>query len=538
MIISTWSNHDASFCVLGENGNILYHIELERWLREKEVKADALQYALDFCEEKNINFKYHTTCFPLSKTTQHQKSWERLNQKVFGKYIFGHHLAHAANAFYSSNLNEATIITFDGGGIEENNFASACSIYYGKENKIYNIKTFSLDEINLGGLYGRCTRYIHKLPAGGKLGSHQGSVMSIASFGDPGRFEKDFEMMLRKDLVVASHKPSNQPQDMLDASKEVRHPYLSKYRDLIEKEGWKTEADLAAGLQAVTEKQIFEIVEFALKNSPFKENLCLSGGVALNCVATGKLFDKFPQLKNIFIPPVCSDANLCLGAAQYLYFNELNNKRNNNRTSAYLGREYTSEENLEQIEKYNGRINKIYANDEDVVNLLNKGKIIAIFNGRAESGKRALGNRSILADPRKIEMKDIINQKIKNRKWYRPSAPSILREYVGEYFEKDIDSPYMSFAIKVKKEMENRIPAVVHIDKTARLQTVCENDNKWYYHFLKKWMAVSGVPVLLNTSFNESEPICENITHGIDCLLRTQIDFLYVPELKMLISKV
>ena len=163
--------------------------------------------------------------------------------------------------------------------------------------------------------------------------------------------------------------------------------------------------------------------------------------------------------------------------------------------------------------------------------------VISVFGGGSESGRRALGNRSILADPRSPKMKDIINEKVKHRQWFRPFAPSITREDVKDWFEKDVDSPYMTAVIKFKEEMRDKVPAVVHFDGTARLQTVTENDNEWYYNFIKKFESISGVPILLNTSFNDREPIVETPEHAIDCFMRTNIDYLYFREYGILVSK-
>ena len=163
--------------------------------------------------------------------------------------------------------------------------------------------------------------------------------------------------------------------------------------------------------------------------------------------------------------------------------------------------------------------------------------IISVFSAGSESGRRALGNRSILADPRNPDMKDIINEKVKHRQWFRPFAPSILREKVSEWFEHDISSPYMSFVVPFKEEVRDKVPAVVHFDGTARLQTVTENDNKWYYDFLKTWEEVSGVPIVLNTSFNDREPIVETPEHAINCFLKTDIDYLYFADFEILVSK-
>jgi len=175
--------------------------------------------------------------------------------------------------------------------------------------------------------------------------------------------------------------------------------------------------------------------------------------------------------------------------------------------------------------------------DDEVIDLLYDQKIVAVYGGGSESGRRALGNRSILADPRNPDMKDIINEKVKHRQWFRPFAPSILREEVKNWFVKDIESPYMSFVVEFKEEVKEKVPAIVHLNGTARLQTVTENDNKWYYNFIKKWQAKSGVPILLNTSFNDREPICETPQDAINCYLGTEIDYIYFYEQGLLIKR-
>ena len=175
--------------------------------------------------------------------------------------------------------------------------------------------------------------------------------------------------------------------------------------------------------------------------------------------------------------------------------------------------------------------------DSTVLKILANQEIVSVFGGRAESGRRALGNRSILADPRNAEMKDWINEAVKHREWFRPFAPAILREEVSKWFEQDIDSPYMSFALKVREEKKDLVPAIVHKDGTARLQTVCWDDNPWFYGFLEKWNELVQVPMLLNTSFNDREPIVETPEDAIKCFLKTGIDNLYFYEHEILITK-
>ena len=193
---------------------------------------------------------------------------------------------------------------------------------------------------------------------------------------------------------------------------------------------------------------------------------------------------------------------------------------------------------MESLDKVSDKVSFKTTTDDIVVNLLTKdNNVISVFGGGSESGRRALGNRSILADPRSPNMKDIINEKVKHRQWFRPFAPSILREEVKNWFDRDVESPYMTTVIKFKENVRDKVPAVVHYDGSARLQTVTENDNKWYYNFIKKFKEKTDVPILLNTSFNDREPIVETPEHAINCYLGTDIDYLYFVDAKLLVEK-
>ena len=205
----------------------------------------------------------------------------------------------------------------------------------------------------------------------------------------------------------------------------------------------------------------------------------------------------------------------------------------------YLGFNYHEDSVYEELEKRKDKVSFEKVDESVVIDLLTKDdNVISVFNQGSESGRRALGNRSILADPRSPNMKDIINEKVKHRQWFRPFAPSILREDVSDWFEIDVDSPYMTTVIKFKEEVRDKVPAVVHFDGSARLQTVTENDNKWYYNFIKKFKEKTGVPIVLNTSFNDREPIVETPEHAVNCFLGTDIDYLYFCELQILVKKI
>jgi carbamoyltransferase len=258
----------------------------------------------------------------------------------------------------------------------------------------------------------------------------------------------------------------------------------------------------------------------------------------LNCVLTGKIKSWFPQIKRIFVPPIPYDAGLAIGCVQFFIKEHLKQELVIDELfdSSYLGRPYSLEDIKAALEDSED-IKYEKCSDLEVAKLLTEKNIISVYGGRSESGRRALGNRSILADPRHEDMKDLINEKVKHRQSFRPFAPSILREKVNEWFEEDIDSPYMSFAIPFKEDKRKLVPAVVHLDGTGRLQTVTESFNKWYYGFIKTFESLTGVPIILNTSFNDREPIVETPKDAIKTFLKTNIDFLYFRELNILVKK-
>ena len=306
------------------------------------------------------------------------------------------------------------------------------------------------------------------------------------------------------------------------------------YKPIAEKSD-QDKFDIAASLQKATEVATRQFMQkYIDKYHP--DNICLSGGVSLNCLMTGKMLEWWPQI-NFYADPIPYDGGLSLGAARYLWHHILDNPRIKwkDDTSSYLGPNYNNEDVLTALKNSDCKWNK--TTDKDVIDLICDQKIISVFGGGSESGRRALGNRSILADPRNENMKDIINEKVKHRQWFRPFAPSILKEEVKNWFEQDINSPYMSFVVKFKKSVRDKAKAVVHFDGSGRLQTVTENNNKWYYNFIKEFKNKTGVPILLNTSFNDREPIVETPQDAIKCFKGTDIDYLYFYDHNILVKK-
>jgi len=549
-IVGLLSGHDCSYSVL-EDGVPIVHNELERFIREKEPPGDALEFFFKHNEIEDIDY------FISGDYQIDQDNWKvPKNSKHYldaismvgddSKFLqIGHHQSHAANAFFSSNFEEALIVTIDGGGgasvYDEGDLKkpetfdfTSFTVWTGKGNKISPIQILSHEEINIGSMWRKVTVEVFGLSGGHPYGNQAGTVMAMATNGDRTMYSDVFYGLLRNIMLEDKYWDSK-------PNLRKRLHYVLSIMSSDEKK-FKSEQesfDIAAGLQDATEGLVKEILTGLLREFDYK-NICLSGGVALNCVMATKIYDWFDSVENVFIDPVPYDGGLSIGAARYLWHQILDNPRIKweDNASSYLGHTYNEKELWFEIEKHTDKITYREVDDNDVLDLIGKQNIISVYGGGSESGRRALGNRSILCDPRSPDMKDIINEKVKHRQWFRPFAPSILREDVGDWFEKDLDSPYMSFAVKFKKEVVDKVPAVVHFDNTGRLQTVTENDNKWYYNFIKKFKEKTGVPILLNTSFNDREPIVETPEHAINCFLGTNIDGLYFYDINILVEKV
>ena len=541
-ILGFQSGHDVSYCIL-DNGVPIIHEELERFIREKEPMGDGLEMALQRIPEETLKeIKYFSHGNPGGRTGNYREKCGKedpenqmkdLIKQNNGEYfIVGHHQSHAANAFFSSNYDEALIITIDGSGTDKvdyqnvtseshevNSFSTAFTFWEGKDNKIKPILRIPMENLTLGSPWRIYTREIFGLSSGHPHGLAAGTIMAMASVGDPEKYYRDFY----NTFINGGGGPSVFTMNNCE-----------KYRE-IAKIGEQEKFDIAAGIQKATEMVAYQTMKPIIETHKPK-NICFSGGVILNSVMMGKMYDWF-KIENMYVCPVPYDGGLAIGAAQYIWHQVLDKPRINwdGNCPSYMGVTYNREEVMNSLK----RDDIIYSEvtDEDVLDLLDKQNIISIFHGGAESGRRALGNRSIIADPRSPKMKDLINEKVKHRQWFRPFAPSILKEDVKDWFIRDIESPYMSFVLPFKDEVKNKVPAVVHLDGTGRLQTVTEKSNKWYYNFIKKWKNKTGVPIILNTSFNDREPIVETPEHAVNCFTGTNIDYLYFSDYNILVRK-
>jgi len=379
-------------------------------------------------------------------------------------------------------------------------------------------------------------------------------VMGLAAYGEPEYLEEfqqilqtDTRMGFAMDLQYFTHHvtgptmtwESGQPRLGRLFSDFMEERFGPSRKPRTEIEG--RHQNLAATLQNRLEEVVFHLLNRLHVRVPLKA-LAYAGGVAFNCVANGKIFDRTP-FEDIYIQPAAGDAGLAVGAAFYVWHQVLRQPREFTMDHAFWGPEFSSEEIRrvveEKISDFGFRIADL--TEEQLVGVIARhiadGKIVGWFQGRMEWGPRALGNRSILVDPRRREMRDILNKRIKHREPFRPFAPSILEEYTGEWFEKDYPSPFMLLTYKVRPERRDRIPAPTHVDGTGRLQTVSRRTNPHYWKLIEAFRQLTGVPVVLNTSFNENEPIVCKPEEAVECFLRTKMDILvmgnYVVERNM-----
>ena len=354
-------------------------------------------------------------------------------------------------------------------------------------------------------------------------------VFKVIRLTDDGLFKLDLSYFRAGTQGIISYDKNNAPiVAPLYSEKMIR-----EFGEPRKKEGLLTQyhKDLAASVQHCTEQVIFHILEHLYKRTGL-ENICIAGGVAQNSVANGKILQN-TSFKNIYIPSAGHDAGISMGAALYTQHQLLQYKRQPAILSAYTGSVFSNEEIKAMLAAKNISFTELPDPElfDRITNSIINGGVVGWFSGRAEFGPRALGGRSIIADPRRADAKEILNVKIKRRESFRPFAPSILKEYVPEYFDITGESPFMEKVFPIKKEMQALIPAVTHVDGTGRLQTVDAIISPRYYNLIEAFRKKTGIPILLNTSFNENEPIVNSPLEALDCYLRTNRDMLVMENI-------
>ena len=471
----------------------------------------------------------------------HDDNFTNENKILFSE----HHLSHAASAFYPSPFEEAIVLTADGVG----EWATT-TVAIGKNNKVEIKKELHFPH-SLGLLYSAFTYY-----TGFKVNSGEYKLMGLAPYGQPKYVDKILNNLidLKDDGTFMLHqKYFNYSTGLTMTNSNFDKLFGQKPRKPETERITQFHMDIAASIQNVTEK-IMLMLASSLRKEYGISNLCLAGGVALNCVANGKIL-KEKIFDNIWVQPAAGDAGGSLGAALAYWHIDLDKARNeinkDNMQGSYLGNQYSDDEIRNKFDEIGAKYeNLIESNIIDrTVDDLTKGKAVGWFQGRMEFGPRALGNRSILGDPRSEKMQKNLNLKVKYRESFRPFAPSVLRDEVNEWFEIDTDSPYMLFVANVKKEKtlamrddqkklfgidllnikRSEIPAVTHVDYSARIQTVSKENNEKYYKLLKRFKEKTNCPVLVNTSFNiRGEPIVNSPEDAYRCFMGTELDVLVV----------
>lgn len=577
--------HDAAACLIVD-GQIIAAAQEERFTRKKHDSSfpvNSIKFCLDTASisPEDINyvvfydkpflkferlletylafaprgFKSFVTSLPLwlkDKLFQKKTITNALNE-LLGKNIeWGqrllfseHHLSHAASAFFPSPFERALVLTMDGVGEW-----TTTSLAIGSGNKLSVFKEIHFPH-SIGLLYSAITYYL-----GFKVNSGEYKVMGLAPYGDPKYVN------LIKDNLIDIKEDGSFFLDMsyfdyctgLTMTNEKFNTLFGGAPRQQESILTQREMDIAASIQVVIEEVVLKLAKGAAKSTGEK-NLCLAGGVALNCVSNGKLL-KEKVFEHIWIQPAAGDAGGALGAALGAYHIMLNQPRKvpdvmDAMRGSYLGPEFDQQEIVEQLTKC-GAVFETHSEADlvdKVANLLANGKAVGWINGRMEFGPRALGGRSILADPRSSSMQKLLNLKIKFRESFRPFAPSVLREDLLDWFDLEVDSPYMLFVAnvadnkrKLLPELEKSlfgidklnyvrsdIPAVTHVDYSARIQTVHQETNPRYYALIKKFKEITGCPILVNTSFNvRGEPIVCSPEDAFRCFMSTGLDVLVV----------
>jgi len=554
---------DSAACIF-RDGELVAAIEEERLRRVKHwagFPSEAIKFCLDECGIRIQDVDYVTISRDPSanvykkithslknlvglktlkgrlKNTRKVSSIKRELAGVFGIveedikaeiHNIEHHRSHMASAFFASPFKESAILSIDGfGDFTSTMIGAGC----GTEIEV-------LDNViyphSVGVFYTAFTQFL-----GFRHYGDEYKVMGLSPYGKPTLVDKVKDVLIFKKngLFEINKKYFKHPKEGVSMSWENGDPFIENiFSDymveifgkarLKDEEITQFHKDMASSIQKVTEELIFHILNHLQRRTGLK-NICIAGGVAQNSVANGKILDN-TSFEKMYIPPAGHDAGTAIGSALWLYNHIQGNDRIEPMRHSYLGSQF-SDEKIEEFLKSENIEYKRYSDEElndKVSDCLISAGVVGWFQGRAEFGPRALGHRSIIADPTRDDAKEILNLKIKRREAFRPFAPSILKEHVVEYFEKVDEVPFMEKVFQIKEGKRELLSAVTHVDGSGRLQTVDKNIDPKYYNLIHNFYKKSGVPILLNTSFNENEPIVNTPAEAYACFARTKMDMV------------
>jgi carbamoyltransferase len=562
--------HNGSAAVVSD-GKLVYYLEEERLSKFKR-DANPFLVIVDICSKYKID---HIILGGTNDIVEYNKTLYKgenyfvdLVGKCMGKpisYSYAneqHHGLHAFSAFYNSKFNKSTVIVIDGAGsleihrnaikknqkLEDFSSIECESIWEGNNSGLTLIGKSSYSEVikslpnneldssvTITKTYEAVTIYL------GWEGIEGGKTMGLSPYG---KYNPKLPKLFKygrgnRDVFIARY-----PREAI--LNEKSNPIFKRNH---KPEEWHTdpsklteiEADLAWQIQNDTQEEVAKLIEKSVELTGNKQ-ICIAGGYGLNCVTNYWLKKRFPDLE-IYHEPISHDGGTAIGAAYLGWINycEKNNIEISipNQDSIYYGPQYTTNQYLETLKSYNTMFNQYKITPEQVAKLISERNIVTIFQGRSEAGPRALGNRSILYDPTDPNGKDYVN-KVKNREWFRPFAGSVLKEKAHEWFDLAglEESPFMMYAMDVWPDKQEKIQAITHVDGTCRIQTVTEEQNPHYYKLIQEFEKITGVPILFNTSFNlAGDPLVETIEDALETMLKSDMKYMYVPELEMLLEK-
>lgn len=559
--------HESSACLL-ENGQIIAAVEEERFTRVKHAKhahidnPDELPVnAISFCLKRanitwdSVNFIGYSIdpkkCIIELESPSYQESiavikevkeggWNtkegnrmfqrklkevprklsQLAQCDIGERFFWlpHHLCHAGSAYFVSPYAEAGVLVIDGIGEED-----STTLYRGKDNILSAIEAIAYPN-SLGFLWEKMSLLM------GFTQYDATKLMGLAAYGKENQKYRDrFKTFVNVEEQGFTIDPAiMQDNYMTDNYRDLENLFGFQKRHPAEKLE-QCHADTAFALQELTNEILLNLSNYLYKKTQ-SPNLCLAGGVILNCVSNRFIQEKSP-FTNIYIQPAAHDAGTAIGAAYCIWNQTLRKPRSYIMETPYLGPDYSSEEIQTVLDRNNLQYSQVNNIEETTAKLISEGNIIGWFQGKMEMGPRALGNRSLLADPRNPNMREMMNQKVKHREDFRPFAPSVLAEYARDWFKIPGDSlalGFMLFACDAREEKQSSIPAVVHADGTSRIQVVSKTLNPKYHKLIQAFYQIAGVPLVLNTSFNDTEPIVCSPGDAVKTFLKTKIDYLAI----------
>jgi carbamoyltransferase len=545
--------HESSACLL-QNGIIIAAVEEERFTRRKHAKSaqidnpdelplNAIHYCLNTANICMKDIGYIGFSLNPQKRLENQQAvdiveegnWgSRDGEALFFKKLcsipdilksmgfdgefmwLDHHVCHAASAYYPSPFAEAAILAIDGiGEVTSTAFA------YGRGSDL-TVHQEMVYPNSLGFLWEKISQFL------GFSAYDATKVMGLAAYGNSKRFRSQYDQLVQ---------PTSDGMCKMDGSLlRFRIDDFTPLEELFEikKRNYKDELedvhqDIAAALQEVTNVIVLHMVKH-LYDLTKSENLCVAGGVALNCVTNRIMYENGP-FRRVYIQPAAHDAGTALGASYYIWNSFLKQERRETMVHAYWGPAFSSSDITHSLIESGLPYEYIENIEVKVAELLSQGNIVGWFQGRLEFGPRALGNRSLLADPRHRNMREILNRKVKHREVFRPLAPSVLTEEVDKWFTIKKSTPasdFMLIAYPARDEKKDEIPAVIHVDNTSRVQTVSRETNSRYHSLITAFFKITGVPMVLNTSFNESEPIVCTPQNALNTFIRSGIDYLAI----------